>query len=61
MILITAALSLPFTYAGSRFAWMTRGLVIASGVLSLGFGLFISYQIGFVDGLFTSHPSWSPH
>jgi high-affinity nickel-transport protein len=61
MILITAALSLPFTYAGSRFAWMTRGLVTASGVLSLGFGLFISYQIGFVDGLFTSHPNWSPH
>jgi high-affinity nickel-transport protein len=35
--------------------------VTASGVLSLGFGLFISYQIGFVDGLFTSHPNWSPH
>ena len=61
MILITAALSLPFTYAGSRFAWMTRGLVTASGLLSLGFGLFISYKIGFVDGLFTSHPNWTPH
>ncbi len=61
MVLITAALSVPFTYAGSRFAWMTRGLVMASGLLSLGFGLFISYQIGFVDGLFTSHPNWTPH
>ena len=61
MILITAAISLPFTYAGSRFTWMTRGLVTASGLLSLGFGLFISYQIGFVDGLFTSHPNWTPH
>jgi len=61
MILITAAISLPFTYAGSRFAWMNRGLITASGLLSLGFGLFISYQIGFVDGLFTSHPNWTPH
>jgi hypothetical protein len=23
-----------------------------AGVLSLGFGLFLAYQIGFVDGLF---------
>ncbi len=61
MILITAAISLPFTYAGSRFVWMNRGLITASGLLSLGFGLFISYQIGFVDGLFTSHPIWKPH
>jgi len=61
MILITAAISLPFTYAGARFAWMNRGLITASGLLSLGFGLFISYQIGFVDGLFTSHPNWTPH
>jgi hypothetical protein len=36
-------------------------LVTGSGLLSLGFGLFLSYQIGFVDGLFTSHPNWSPH
>ena len=34
---------------------------IASGLLSLGFGLFLSYQIGFVDGLFSSHPRWTPH
>lgn len=61
MMLITAALSLPFSYAGTRFAWLNRGLVTASGVLSLCFGLFLCYQIGFVDGLFTSHPNWSPH
>jgi high-affinity nickel-transport protein len=39
---------------------MNRGLVTASGVLSLCFGLFVSYQIGFVDGLLTSHPNWTP-
>lgn len=60
MMLITAALALPFSFAGTRFSWMNRTLVYASGALSLGFGLFVSYQIGFVDGLFTSHPHWTP-
>jgi hypothetical protein len=39
---------------------MNRGLVTGSGVLSLAFGLFVVYQIGFQDGLFSSHPMWSP-
>jgi hypothetical protein len=25
------------------------------------FGLVVAWQIGFVDGLFTAHPSWTPH
>jgi high-affinity nickel permease len=61
MMLITAALALPFSFSSARFSWLNRGLVTASGLLSLGFGLFIAYQIGFVDGLFTSHPNWTPH
>ncbi len=60
MMLITAALALPFSLAGSRFTWLNRSLVTASGLLSLGFGLFISYQIGVVNGLFTTHPNWTP-
>jgi hypothetical protein len=39
---------------------LVRGLGIASGLLSVGFGLFLVYQIGFVDGLFTAHPHWKP-
>ena len=60
MMLITAALALPFSYAGARFGWLNRGLILGSGVLSLVFGLYISYHIGFVDGLFTRHPHWTP-
>jgi hypothetical protein len=60
MMLITAALALPFSFAGYKFAWLNRGLVTASGLVSLGFGLFVCYQIGFTDGLFTSHPNWTP-
>jgi len=28
--------------------------------VSLAFGLFVCYQVGFVDGLFRAHPVWSP-
>jgi len=61
MMLITCALALPFSYAGTRFKGLNRALITGSGVLSFGFGLFLAYQIGFVDGLFTAHPTWSPH
>jgi hypothetical protein len=61
MMLITCALALPFSYADARFSWLNRGLITGSGVVSLCFGLFLAYQIGFVDGLFTGHPTWSPH
>ena len=60
MMLITAMISLPFSFAGYRFTWLNRGLIVGSGVLSLAFGIFVCYHIGFVDGLFTSHPMWTP-
>jgi hypothetical protein len=60
MMLITAALALPFSFAGNKFAWLNRSLITGSGLLSLAFGLFVCYQIGFVGGLFTSHPHWTP-
>jgi len=60
MMLITVAISLPFSFAGYKFAWLNKGLIFSSGLLSLGFGLFVCYQIGFVDGLFTNHPKWIP-
>jgi len=60
MMLITGAMGAPFAYAERRFSRLNHALRIASGVISLGFGLFIVYQIGFVSGLFTNHPQWTP-
>ena len=37
-----------------------RYLGVASGVLSLVFGLFLAYEIGIVGGLFTGQPTWTP-
>jgi high-affinity nickel-transport protein len=52
MITMTTLISLPIGYTGRRFSGWSHAMTIASGLLSLGFGMFLSYQIGFVDGLF---------
>jgi high-affinity nickel-transport protein len=61
MMLITAAIAVPFTFSEKRFARLNRGLGLVSGVVSLAFGVFIVYRMGFVNGLFTHHPTWVPH
>jgi high-affinity nickel-transport protein len=60
MMVITVAMASALSYAGSRSAWIHRRLSVATGFLSLAFGLFIVYQMGFVHGLFTAHPTWTP-
>jgi high-affinity nickel permease len=60
MMIITTVIAMPFALTLRRFSGWNRGMAVASGLLSLGFGLFLSYQIGFVDGLFFSHPHWIP-
>jgi high-affinity nickel-transport protein len=60
MMLVTAAVALPFAMTVGRFAWLNRHLATASGLLSLAFGLWMAYQIGVVDGLFGAAPRWSP-
>ena len=60
MMLITAAIALPFAYSLRHFVRLNRGLAMASGLLSVCFGLFLCYHIGVVDGLFTTHPIWIP-
>lgn len=61
MMLITVAIGAPFAYTGKRFTNLNRGLGVASGLVSVAFGLLVTFQIGFVDGLFTAHPQWTPH
>jgi ABC-type nickel/cobalt efflux system permease component RcnA len=60
MMLITMMIGAPFAYTGKRFASFNRVLQVASGLISVAFGLFIMFRIGFVDGLFTAHPHWTP-
>lgn len=60
MMLITAVIALPFAFTEIRSSRLNLGLRLASGVLSLGFGLFLAYQIGVVHGLFGGQPQWTP-
>jgi high-affinity nickel-transport protein len=52
MMSITAAIALPFRYAAGRSPVLQRFLGGAAGIGSCGFGLFLVYQIGFVEKLF---------
>ncbi len=60
MMLITLTLGSTFAYGQKRYARIGRHFGVAAGLISLAFGVFIAYQIGFVNGLFTSHVSWTP-
>jgi cytochrome c biogenesis protein CcdA len=54
MMLLTTAMSFPIAAAARRFGDMERWLGSVTGALSVAFGIFLFYQIGFVDGLFNT-------
>jgi cytochrome c biogenesis protein CcdA len=60
MAVLTTVIGLPFWVARARSEQINRWLTIGSGLLSLAFGLYLGYQIGFVDGLFTGDFHWEP-
>ena len=60
MFLITTALAVPVAIAAERFRRLHGVLGVVTGVASVAFGLALAYQVGFVDGLFTGQPHWSP-
>jgi len=60
MMLITMSLASAFSMVGKGRQKFSRRLALASGLLSLGFGIFVAYQICFVNGLFTTHARWVP-
>ena len=56
MLLVTVSIAAPALFATRRFSGMNRSLRIASGLASIGFGLFLAHRIGFVEGLFIAMP-----
>lgn len=56
MMLITGAIGAALAFASKR-SYRLDFLRIASGLLSVGFGLFMIYQIVVVDGLITGNPT----
>lgn len=60
MMIITLGLGTSITLAKQKSKAVNRYLSIVSGILSLAFGLYIMYQIGIKDGLFSSSTHWTP-
>ncbi|MEW6210200.1 MAG: hypothetical protein AB1631_17670 [Acidobacteriota bacterium] len=52
MMLMSALISLPIRLTADRFKRANLAVRVAAGAFSLAFGLFMVYQIGFVDRLF---------
>ena len=61
MMLISTAIAVPFKYSQTRFARVNRSLGVVSGIISVAFGVFIVYEMGYVNGLFRHTPNWVPH
>jgi ABC-type nickel/cobalt efflux system permease component RcnA len=60
MAILTTVIGLPFLVSRTRSDRINRWLTVGSGVLSLAFGIYLAYQIGIVDGLFTGDYHWDP-
>jgi ABC-type nickel/cobalt efflux system permease component RcnA len=60
MMLMTTVIAMPVSYTGKHFAAAAAYLSPISGIVSTAFGLFLVYQIGFVDGLFRANVHWTP-
>jgi ABC-type nickel/cobalt efflux system permease component RcnA len=60
MAILTTLIGLPFLVSRTRSERINRWLTVGSGALSLAFGIYLAYQIGIVDGLFTGNFHWEP-
>jgi sulfite exporter TauE/SafE len=60
MLLITTAFAVPVVASARRFERLHTVLAVTTGIASVLFGMLLVYEIGFVHGLFTSHPQWTP-
>jgi len=61
MATITLAVAAPAVLAAPRIAGLQRGLRLASGAVSLAFGVWLAHRIGVTDGLLIGTPRWTPN
>ena len=59
MALVTTGFALPVATAAKRWGGSARLIHVATGALSLAFGLWLAWQIGWGDGLFRTAPHWT--
>jgi len=59
MTIVTISIAAPSLLAAAHMPSLQRSLRLASGAVSLVFGLYLAQKIGFADGLFTLEPRWT--
>jgi high-affinity nickel-transport protein len=60
MTIVTIVIAAPSLFAASRVQGFERALRVASGAVSLVFGIYLAHKVGFSDGLFSGTANWSP-
>jgi ABC-type nickel/cobalt efflux system permease component RcnA len=60
MVLITVLMAAPLLHWSHRTPRVAIGMRLASGLISMGFGLFLALHLVLVDGLFGANPNWIP-
>lgn len=60
MLLLSALMEFAMFKLARSWDKSERLLTLATGVISFSFGLWMAYRLGFVDGLFSSAPRWTP-
>ena len=61
MAAITVTIAFPSLVAAAHLPSFQPSLRVASGAVSLVFGLYLAHKVGFRDGLFTSEARWTPN
>jgi high-affinity nickel permease len=52
MLIMSSLIGIPFVLTADRYGTINEGIRVIAGISSIGFGLFLGWQIGFVEGLF---------
>ena len=52
MLIMSSLISLPFIFTANKFGAINEGIKVFAGILSIVFGFFLVWQIGFVERLF---------
>lgn len=60
MLLLSALMELCMLSLTRGWPAAERLLTFATGLLSFSFGLWTAYHLGWVDGLFSAYPHWTP-
>jgi high-affinity nickel-transport protein len=60
MALVTTSFAVPVAGAAQRWGGAGRAIRLATGALSVCFGAWLAYHIGWHDGLFLATPHWTP-